>query len=132
MVYLWQSFSSLYRLNRASQTYLFPIHLTDQILPSAVFYATVGPLAIYLAVQKLIIMPYVRAQKEQWVIIHNYCPETAHFPETRLYVTSVSLMMKGPGSLVVYRELEKQKEDSASEIARRKQEAEASVSKINT
>uniref|UniRef100_A0A8C1XKU3 DnaJ (Hsp40) homolog, subfamily C, member 11b n=1 Tax=Cyprinus carpio TaxID=7962 RepID=A0A8C1XKU3_CYPCA len=72
-----------------SQTYLFPIHLTDQILPSAVFYATVGPLAIYLAVQKLIIMPYVRAQKEQ--------------------------------------ELEKQKEDSASEIARRKQEAEASV-----
>uniref|UniRef100_A0A9J7XFA6 DnaJ heat shock protein family (Hsp40) member C11 n=2 Tax=Cyprinus carpio TaxID=7962 RepID=A0A9J7XFA6_CYPCA len=56
---------------------------------SAVFYATVGPLAIYLAVQKLIIMPYVRAQKEQ--------------------------------------ELEKQKEDSASEIARRKQEAEASV-----
>lgn len=40
--------------------------------------------------------------------------------------------MKGPDSLVVYRELEKQKEDSASEIARRKQEAEAAVSKINT
>lgn len=34
--------------------------------------------------------------------------------------------------MVVYRELEKQKEDSASEIARRKQEAEAAVSKINT
>uniref|UniRef100_A0A671LMV9 DnaJ homolog subfamily C member 11 n=1 Tax=Sinocyclocheilus anshuiensis TaxID=1608454 RepID=A0A671LMV9_9TELE len=84
-----QGVSLKIRLNRASQTYLFPIHLTDQILPSAVFYATVGPLAIYLAVQKLIIMPYVRAQKEQ--------------------------------------ELEKQKEDSASEIARRKQEAEASV-----
>ncbi|XP_051528558.1 dnaJ homolog subfamily C member 11-like [Myxocyprinus asiaticus] len=84
-----QGVSLKIRLNRASQTYLFPIHLTDQILPSAVFYATVGPLAIYLAVQKLIIMPYVRAQKEQ--------------------------------------ELEKQKEDSASDIARRKQEAEASV-----
>ncbi len=41
-------------------------------------------------------------------------------------------MMKGPDCLVVYRELEKQKEDSASEIARRKQEAEAAVSKINT
>uniref|UniRef100_A0A672QS27 DnaJ homolog subfamily C member 11 n=1 Tax=Sinocyclocheilus grahami TaxID=75366 RepID=A0A672QS27_SINGR len=84
-----QGVSLKIRLNRASQTYLFPIHLTDQILPSAVFYATVGPLAIYLAVQKLIIMPYVRAQKEQ--------------------------------------ELEKQKEVSASEIARRKQEAEAAV-----
>ncbi|XP_059384826.1 dnaJ homolog subfamily C member 11-like [Carassius carassius] len=83
-----QGVSLKIRLNRASQTYLFPIHLTDQILPSAVFYATVGPLAIYLAVQKRI-MPYVRAQKEQ--------------------------------------ELEKQKEVSASEIARRKQEAEAAV-----
>ncbi len=85
VVCLWQSFSSLYRLNRASQTYLFPIHLTDQILPSAVFYATVGPLAIYLAVQKLIIMPYVQAHKEQWVIIHNYCSETTHFPETPVF-----------------------------------------------
>ncbi|KAA0707484.1 DnaJ -like protein subfamily C member 11 [Triplophysa tibetana] len=84
-----QGVSLKIRLNRANQTYLFPIHLTDQILPSAVFYATVGPLAIYLAVQKLIIRPYVRAQKEQ--------------------------------------DLEKQKEDSASEIARRKQEAEAAV-----
>lgn len=53
------------RLNRASQTYLFPIHLTEQILPSAVFYATVAPLVLYLAVQKLIITPYVHAQKEQ-------------------------------------------------------------------
>ncbi|TRY87637.1 hypothetical protein DNTS_009337 [Danionella cerebrum] len=84
-----QGVSLKIRLSRASQTYLFPIHLTDQILPSAVFYATVGPLVIYLAIQKLIIMPYVRAQKEQ--------------------------------------ELEKQKEDSASDIARRKQEAEAAV-----
>lgn len=55
------------RLNRASQTYLFPIHLTDQLLPSAVFYATVGPLVIYLAVQKLVITPYMRSQKEQYV-----------------------------------------------------------------
>ncbi|KAF4093827.1 hypothetical protein AMELA_G00006170 [Ameiurus melas] len=33
-----QGVSLKIRLNRASQTYLFPIHLTDQILPSAVFY----------------------------------------------------------------------------------------------
>lgn len=55
------------RLARASQTYLFPIHLTDQLLPSAVFYATAGPLLIYLAVHKLIIVPYTRAQKEESV-----------------------------------------------------------------
>lgn len=55
----------LFRLNRASQTYLFPVHLTDQLLPSAIFYATVGPLVFYLAVQRLVIQPYMRAQKEQ-------------------------------------------------------------------
>uniref|UniRef100_A0A8C7X1S5 DnaJ (Hsp40) homolog, subfamily C, member 11a n=1 Tax=Oryzias sinensis TaxID=183150 RepID=A0A8C7X1S5_9TELE len=77
------------KLNRASQTYFFPIHLTDQLLPSAVFYATVGPLVFYLAMQQLIIRPYVRAQKEQ--------------------------------------ELEKQRESSASNIARKKQEAEAAT-----
>lgn len=53
------------RLNRASQTYFFPIHLTEQLLPSAVFYATVGPLVFYLAIQRLVIKPYVRAQQEQ-------------------------------------------------------------------
>ncbi|KAG5838939.1 hypothetical protein ANANG_G00229040 [Anguilla anguilla] len=53
------------KLNRASQTYFFPIHLTDQLLPSAVFYATVGPLVFYLAIQRLVIKPYLLAQKEQ-------------------------------------------------------------------
>ncbi|KAG9352753.1 hypothetical protein JZ751_017329 [Albula glossodonta] len=84
-----QGVSLKIKLNRASQTYFFPIHLTDQLLPSAVFYATVGPLVIYLAIQRLIIIPYVRAQKEQ--------------------------------------DLEKQQESSASDIARKKQEAETAV-----
>ncbi|KAM9855669.1 dnaJ homolog subfamily C member 11a [Aulostomus maculatus] len=84
-----QGVSLKIKLNRASQTYFFPIHLTDQLLPSAVFYATVGPLVFYLAMQQLIIRPYMRAQKEQ--------------------------------------DLEKQRELSASNIAKKKQEAEASV-----
>uniref|UniRef100_A0A3Q2YUJ9 DnaJ homolog subfamily C member 11 n=1 Tax=Hippocampus comes TaxID=109280 RepID=A0A3Q2YUJ9_HIPCM len=53
------------KLARASQTYLFPVHLTDQLLPSAVFYATAGPLLVYMAVHKLVIIPYTRAQKEE-------------------------------------------------------------------
>uniref|UniRef100_A0A8C2EN02 DnaJ homolog subfamily C member 11 n=1 Tax=Cyprinus carpio TaxID=7962 RepID=A0A8C2EN02_CYPCA len=84
-----QGVSLKIKLNRASQTYFFPIHLTDQLLPSAVFYATVGPLVFYLAIQRLVIRPYVRAQQEQ--------------------------------------ELEKQRESSASDIAKKKQEAEAAV-----
>uniref|UniRef100_A0AAV2M4S1 DnaJ homolog subfamily C member 11 n=1 Tax=Knipowitschia caucasica TaxID=637954 RepID=A0AAV2M4S1_KNICA len=53
------------KLSRASQTFLFPVHLTDQLLPSAVFYATVGPLLFYLAVHRLVIVPVTQAQKEQ-------------------------------------------------------------------
>ncbi|KAM4583112.1 dnaJ homolog subfamily C member 11-like [Fundulus diaphanus] len=77
------------KLSRASQTYLFPVHLTDQLLPSAVFYATVGPLLAYIAVHRLIIIPYTKAQKEQ--------------------------------------ELELQRKSSATDIAKKKQEAETAV-----
>uniref|UniRef100_A0A8C5KP82 DnaJ homolog subfamily C member 11 n=1 Tax=Jaculus jaculus TaxID=51337 RepID=A0A8C5KP82_JACJA len=84
-----QGVSLKVKLNRASQTYFFPIHLTDQLLPSAVFYATVGPLVIYFAMHRLIIKPYLRAQKEK--------------------------------------ELEKQRESTASDILQKKQEAEAAV-----
>ncbi|XP_075695546.1 dnaJ homolog subfamily C member 11 [Rhinoderma darwinii] len=84
-----QGVSLKVKLNRASQTYFFPIHLTDQLLPSAVFYATVGPLIIYVAMHRLIIKPYLKAQKEK--------------------------------------ELEKQRENSASDVLQKKQEAEAAV-----
>ncbi|KAG9481976.1 dnaJ homolog subfamily C member 11 [Eleutherodactylus coqui] len=84
-----QGVSLKVKLNRASQTYFFPIHLTDQLLPSAVFYATVGPLIIYVAMHRLIIKPYLKAQKEK--------------------------------------DLEKQRESSASDILKKKQEAEGAV-----
>lgn len=84
-----QGVSLKVKLNRASQTYFFPIHLTDQLLPSAVFYATAGPLVVYFAMHRLIIKPYLRAQKE--------------------------------------RELEKQRENTATDILQKKQEAEAAV-----
>ncbi|KAM3923250.1 dnaJ homolog subfamily C member 11 [Leptodactylus fuscus] len=84
-----QGVSLKVKLNRASQTFFFPIHLTDQLLPSAVFYATVGPLIIYVAMHRLIIKPYLKAQKEK--------------------------------------ELERQRESSASDILKKKQEAEAAV-----
>lgn len=84
-----QGVSLKVKLNRASQTYFFPIHLTDQLLPSAVFYATVGPLVLYFAMHRLIIKPYLRAQKEK--------------------------------------ELEKQRESTASDMLQKRQEAEAAV-----
>ncbi|KAM6946880.1 dnaJ homolog subfamily C member 11-like [Lycodopsis pacificus] len=77
------------KLARASQTYLFPVHLTDQLLPSAVFYATVGPVLLYMAIHRLIIIPYTQAQKEQ--------------------------------------DLELQRKSSATDIAKKKYEAESAV-----
>ncbi|KAB1268353.1 DnaJ-like protein subfamily C member 11 [Camelus dromedarius] len=59
-----QGVSLKIKLNRASQTYFFPIHLTDQLLPSAVFYATVGPLVAYFAMHRLIIKPELEKQRE--------------------------------------------------------------------
>uniref|UniRef100_A0A3P8V0J6 DnaJ homolog subfamily C member 11 n=1 Tax=Cynoglossus semilaevis TaxID=244447 RepID=A0A3P8V0J6_CYNSE len=61
------------KLERASQTYLFPVHLTDQLLPSAVFYATVGPLLVYMAVHRLIVLPYTQAQKKHASVFVDRC-----------------------------------------------------------
>ncbi|KAM7422217.1 hypothetical protein PAMA_010338 [Pampus argenteus] len=77
------------KLARASQTYLFPVHLTDQLLPSAVFYATVGPLLVYMAIHRLVVIPYTQQQKEQ--------------------------------------DLELQRKSSATDIAKKKLEAESAV-----
>ncbi|XP_014250725.1 dnaJ homolog subfamily C member 11 [Cimex lectularius] len=52
------------RFTRASQSYLFPIQLCDEVLPSPVFYATVTPLLTWIIVKKLIIDPIVCEQTE--------------------------------------------------------------------
>jgi DnaJ family protein C protein 11 len=53
------------RLSRANQTYTFPIHLSDELIPSPVFYATVTPIVIWAVVKKLIVDPIVHEQKER-------------------------------------------------------------------
>uniref|UniRef100_A0A8C9WSH6 DnaJ homolog subfamily C member 11 n=1 Tax=Sander lucioperca TaxID=283035 RepID=A0A8C9WSH6_SANLU len=74
------------KLARASQTYLFPVHLTDQLLPSAVFYATVGPLLVYMAIHRLIVIPYTQAQKEQSSILFCSSPPPLLSPWAPLQV----------------------------------------------
>ncbi|XP_078742003.1 dnaJ homolog subfamily C member 11-like, partial [Lampetra fluviatilis] len=76
-------------LHRASQSYVFPLHLTESLVPSAVFYATAVPLVAFLALDRLLIRPFLHAQRQ--------------------------------------RELEKRRENSASDTVKRKLEAEAAV-----
>ncbi|XP_069960476.1 dnaJ homolog subfamily C member 11 isoform X2 [Cherax quadricarinatus] len=52
------------KLHRASQTYAATIMLCEEILPAPVIYGTLVPLMSWLAVQKLIIQPYMRQQKQ--------------------------------------------------------------------
>lgn len=53
------------RLTRGQQTFLFPIRLSEQLQPSAIFYGTVIPMLVYFAVRKLIVNPYIKEQEDQ-------------------------------------------------------------------
>ncbi|XP_023215664.1 dnaJ homolog subfamily C member 11-like [Centruroides sculpturatus] len=53
------------RLNRASQMYVFPLQLSEEILPSAIFYGTVVPLVAWYVVKVVVIKPYVNREKKR-------------------------------------------------------------------
>jgi DnaJ family protein C protein 11 len=59
---------------RASQTYLFPIQLAEELVPSAIFYGSIAPFIVYLTVHKLLIEPYQleKEKKEKEKIRMNY------------------------------------------------------------
>lgn len=52
------------KLHRASQTYSTTILLCEEIMPAPIIYGTVVPLIGWLAMHKLIILPYIRKQKQ--------------------------------------------------------------------
>ncbi|KAF5290925.1 hypothetical protein FQA39_LY14531 [Lamprigera yunnana] len=53
------------KLTRGNQTYSFPIHLCEEVIPSAVFYATVVPFVVYIFVKKGIVEPFHKEQHAQ-------------------------------------------------------------------
>lgn len=53
------------KLIRSSQTYIFPIHLSEEVIPAAVFYATVTPLIAFFVIKKTIIDPMNNEQKQR-------------------------------------------------------------------
>lgn len=48
---------------RSNQSYIFPIHLSEEIVPAAVFYATVTPVLLWFFVKKSILDPMRLEQK---------------------------------------------------------------------
>ncbi|XP_064459730.1 dnaJ homolog subfamily C member 11-like [Ornithodoros turicata] len=53
------------RLTRSSQTYVFPILLAEEPIPSAIFYGTVTPLVAWYVLQTFVIKPYRDQQKKR-------------------------------------------------------------------
>jgi len=53
------------KLTRASQTYLFPFQLSDEVMLQPVFYGTVAPLLAWLTVKKLLLDPLELKRKEE-------------------------------------------------------------------
>jgi DnaJ family protein C protein 11 len=55
----------IFRFNRGSQTFTIPLHLSREILPSAIFYATIAPVLAYFVLDRMIIKPFARSEEER-------------------------------------------------------------------
>ncbi|UJR22766.1 hypothetical protein I4U23_025798 [Adineta vaga] len=53
------------KFNRGSQTFTIPLQLSKEVLPSAIFYATVAPVLAYLILDRFLIQPLTRSEQEQ-------------------------------------------------------------------
>jgi len=53
------------KLTRASQTYLFPFLLSDEVMLQPVFYGTVAPMIAWLIIKKLLLEPLELKRKEE-------------------------------------------------------------------
>ncbi|KAK2551213.1 DnaJ-like protein subfamily C member 11 [Acropora cervicornis] len=53
------------KLTRANQVYSFPIALSEEIHPAAIFYGTVVPVFVFWVVKVLIVNPFLKIEKER-------------------------------------------------------------------
>jgi len=53
------------KLVRSSQSYTFPIHLSDEVILQPIFYGTVVPLLVWFSIKKLILEPQEARRKEK-------------------------------------------------------------------
>ncbi|XP_043280850.1 dnaJ homolog subfamily C member 11 [Venturia canescens] len=81
------------KLIRASQTYIFPILLCDEILPAPVFYATVTPLVTWTIVKKFIVDPIVKERQEREKEKQKELNRTRMLEKQREAKNAVELMM---------------------------------------
>jgi len=60
-----QGVSVKIRLARANQNYIFQVMLADFVSPSAIFYGTIVPIAVYNIARVLVVNPYLKQRKDK-------------------------------------------------------------------
>lgn len=82
------------RINRGNQSYIFPIFLSEQLLPTPIVYGTITPLAIWFVLQKLVVNPYLEKQKQKERMRHKEVCATRMAEKRREAEAAVSLMQE--------------------------------------
>ncbi|XP_042863915.1 dnaJ homolog subfamily C member 11-like isoform X2 [Penaeus japonicus] len=80
------------KLHRASQTYGTTILLCEEILPAPVIYGTMVPLISWLALQKLVIQPYLRQRKQTELLKQRESNKSRLLEKRREAKAAVDLM----------------------------------------
>jgi DnaJ homolog subfamily C member 11 len=57
----------VFRFTRGSQSFAFPLQLSQDIMPSAIFYATTAPILAFFILDRLIIRPLTQSEHERYV-----------------------------------------------------------------
>lgn len=73
------------RLHRASQTYATTILLCEEILPAPIIYGTLVPLLSWMALQKLIIQPYLKQQKQAELLKQRETNKSRYMAKTCIF-----------------------------------------------
>ncbi|XP_017466447.1 PREDICTED: dnaJ homolog subfamily C member 11 [Rhagoletis zephyria] len=64
-----------FKIVRSNQSYIFPIHLSEEIVPAAVFYATVTPILVWFLFKKSILDPMRLEEKNADIEKTKRCNE---------------------------------------------------------
>lgn len=80
------------KIIRSTQTYLFPIQLSEEIIPAAIFYATITPLLSYFVLKKTLIDPMNEAAKLRNIEKAKETNRTHMAEKRRQAESAVSLM----------------------------------------
>ncbi|XP_063695927.1 dnaJ homolog subfamily C member 11 [Culicoides brevitarsis] len=95
------------KLIRSKQSYIFPIHLSEEIIPAAVFYATVTPLVAFFVIKKAIIDPMNDEKKQRKIEKAKETNKLRVIEKRKEAETAISLMSATYDRIIIEEEKKK-------------------------